>query len=141
MSEQDLEKIYKDIRKRVHKTYEKRKEYAIHATAFIVSMVVLWLFIFNPGNFGGRGFFEFIATLISGVWAIGFAVHSVDFLMTELRERAIKREIERTRLFNGVPKLKNNDMNAYVGMRLSEDGELLEFDYDESDESSRSAST
>ncbi|MEQ8675152.1 MAG: 2TM domain-containing protein [Aggregatilineales bacterium] len=126
MDDKNLEKIYKDIRKRVHEKYEKRKEFAIHATIFTFSMLFVWLVIFSPNDFGDSGIFEIFATAISCLWAIGFVAHGVDFGFTEMRENAIDREIERTRLFGEGGKLKNED----IGLRLREDGEFIDFDYD-----------
>jgi len=119
VSQQDIEQIYKDIRKRMHKKFEQRKEFGMHAVAYGFSMLFIWLILFSPGSIGGRGIFEFIATLFSGAWTLGILMHGIDFGVSELRERAITQEIERVRLFD---KRKNDD----IAYRLSDDGEILE---------------
>lgn len=130
MSDKELEKIYKDIRKRVHEKYEKRKEFAMHATIFGFSMFLLWFVLYSPSDFGDGNILKAILTIFSCLWAIGFVAHGVDFGFTEMRENAIDREIERTRLFGDMGKLKNED----VGMRLRDDGEFVGFDLQDDDE-------
>lgn len=105
---------YTEIRKRA----ERRLALRLSAILHIISIVVL-----SPG---------FYNTGIEYWWFFVFILHLFYWLYSELRERAVRREIEqeerRWMLRQGgdeIAKRKRDDAAVY---RLSDDGELVEID-------------
>lgn len=123
--------IYKDIRKRVKQKYDKRKEFAIHFAMFAIAMYGIW------GVLNLTGIFVGIGRIFSIVWGMGIIAHFLDFAFHELQEHAVQRELRRA----GILPLKKPkrriiteaDTNERY-MRLSDDGELIDFASDTYDD-------
>lgn len=112
------------IRRRVEKRFERRSEYLSHVVAFVLINGAAWLIF--PQIMGG---FTTICAGISGLWGIAFTIDTVQFILNELKERAIQQEIERERMARygvGIPEKAKNRL-----MRLTDDGEIMEFEEDE----------
>ena len=86
----------KEIRRRITKRYENRTQFFAHLAGFIVFNAVIW-FGLNPQGLGLA-----VMTIVTGGWALGMTIHFVNFIMTESRERAIEKAIERERQWRGV---------------------------------------
>lgn len=128
----EKERIYNDIRKRIRRKYENRKEFISHVAGYLFAMFFMWFIISSPYDFlNTHDLGTNIARIISGMWTIGILIHGVQFMMDEMRENAINRELERHEMFRG--KLKNEE-RAY---RLQDDGEIIADDYDDYDEAPR----
>lgn len=120
------EDIYNDIRKRIQKKYDARKEILTHLVAYSFVMFFLWVVIFSPMDLtSGNQFGHIIAKLLTGAWTLGILVHLTQFMLDEQRERAIDREL--AQYMPNAGKLKNED--AFY--RLSDDGEILADDYED----------
>lgn len=129
----DYEKIYDDIRARVSERFEMRTQFAGHLGAYLVVSLFVWgywIYPFNP-----QGTLETIGAVAMGLWTIGVVVHGVNWLLYEIRERVIQRELERAGLDYAPAKRKP----AERLVRLSEDGELLDLPPKEHPAESRSA--
>jgi hypothetical protein len=119
----DKEKTYYDeIRRRITKRYEARAQFYGHLVSFLIINVLLWTLLQPPQIGLGR-------TLLLGfssLWTVGLAIHAVNFLFSEMRERAIEKAIERERQFQGTPLQAKGKRKRDAIARLSADGELLE---------------
>lgn len=127
--------IYKDIRKRVKQKYDKRKEFAIHFAMFVIAMYGIW------GVLNLADIFVGVARIFSILWGMGIIAHFLDFAFHELQELAVQRELRRV----GILPLKKPKRRVMTEadtneryMRLSDDGELIDFaddiyDHDDSE--------
>lgn len=120
----DKEKTYYDeIRRRITKRYEARAQFYGHLVSFLIINVLLWTLLQPPQIGLGR-------TLLLGfssLWTVGLAIHAVNFLFSEMRERAIEKAIERERQFQGtIPPQQKSKRKRDAITRLSADGELME---------------
>jgi hypothetical protein len=125
------------IRRRVEKRHKERNDLRIHLVMFLMVNVLLWfIWLISGGGFAWPLFVTF-------GWGIGIVAHYLDYNYqygrpAERREQEIQRELERARragqLADHEPrKRKHEDLepvdDAYV--RLSDDGELVEWSGDE----------
>ena len=117
--------IYQEIKERVDRLYEARTQYLGHAIAFIVAMVAVWLYLLPEYDWSESFFF-----VISAGWLMGFGVHSVNILMFELRERALREELDRAGYYADRTHKTKRDERL---VRLGEDGELEDV-YQQADE-------
>ena len=125
----EAERIYKDIRKQVKNKYEKRREFAIHFAMFLMAMYGIWIVL------SLAGLFKDLAGIISVLWGMGLIAHFLDFLFHELQEREIQVELERAGIVPQSNKFKNTTPDdRYV--RLSDDGELVEIEALDPDDTS-----
>ena len=111
---------YREIRKRVERLYNARKEIFIHTAVFVVINVVMWYgWRFTPF---GQSFDVIWPLLITGGWGAGYIGHLIDYLMKQASEKAVQREIERERAWRDgtLDEKPKRDQRA----RLTEDGEL-----------------
>jgi hypothetical protein len=108
---------YDDIRQRITKRYENRTEFFGHLVGFLVINGLIW-----SGALGGWP----VLNCISAAWFLGLAMHFVNFVMAEARERAIERAIQEARTWTSSEKPKR-DPRVY----LTEDGELEEITDDD----------
>src|SRR5574342_579499 len=81
----------KEIRQRITRRYNNRSEFFGHLVAFLVFNAILWG-VLHPTDLGYT-----IASLFSGLWGLGLAIHFVQFVMKEAQENAIEKAIERER--------------------------------------------
>lgn len=115
LSEQ--EKAYRRIVKRVEKRFEVRTQFVGHVIAFIVAVFIGTQILPNV----------LFWRIVFAAWLMGVAVHGVNVLFFELRERAIDRALEQAGLVD-PGKLKNHDTQTARLVHLSEDGELQDVD-------------
>lgn len=101
----------KEIRNRITTRYNNRSEFFGHLIAFVVFNLLLW-FGLQP-----QDGWHTVATIFTALWGMGIAIHFVQFITTEARERAIEQAIERERQWRGV---HNDDRLS----RLTDDGEI-----------------
>lgn len=106
---------YAAIRKRA----ERRLALRLSAIMHIISIIALSPSLYNSPQWRGLEYY----------WFAVFALHIFYWLYSELRERAVRREIEREEQRwllrqDGIGKRKRDDA-AY---RLSDDGEMEEID-------------
>ena len=117
-----LKKIYKDIKKNIHKRYEARKSVAIHVVIFATVMVGVWG-VADAGQ--APTVIEISLQVMSFGWLIGLLAHGTDWLFDELRDRALMHDLESAGILSH--KVKRDETQA--AMRLSDDGELVEVDF------------
>ncbi len=112
---------YKAIRARINQRYGMRAGIVGHSIAFFAAMFLGWVIFYNWLD----GWIFFLALMMSAGWFVVFAIHAVVWLMFELKERAIDREIEKERelLYRYGVKRKNSASRYY---ELTDDGELAE---------------
>jgi hypothetical protein len=108
----DLEKIYKDIKKRVYARYNKRKEVVIHAASYFMLVIIgaplLGLYDINVHGWAWR--------VLGLLWTVGLIGHGIEVWFYEMSQRALDRELERLGLLN---KPKRDQL-----VQIGEDGEL-----------------
>jgi hypothetical protein len=128
LSPDEQQQLYKDIRKRVHERFEKRKEFFSHLAGYLFSMIGTWFFLLQMDTFSHENW-TVMATIITVFWSMGIVIHGTQYVFDELRERTIERELERAGIVPGS--LRDKAKREQFGhdekvMRLSEDGELEE---------------
>lgn len=107
--------IERQIRKKVEKRMEARKEYVTHALAFVMVNGFLWMIYLMtmPG--------EFLWPLIPMLgWGIGFFFHTLDYYYKygagrERQERIIQREMQRERelMYGASMTKRKNDEDLF----------------------------
>lgn len=119
MNDQDIN--YQAIRRRVEARYGMRIGFFAHAISFVVAMVLGWIIFYSWLT---AWIFD-LALISSAGWFVGITIHAVIWVMSELKERAIDREIEKERelLYRYGVKRKNSVGRYY---ELTDDGELAE---------------
>jgi uncharacterized membrane protein (DUF106 family) len=136
MSDQiDLEQIKKRVKKRV----DDRKDFYIHAGVYVIVNIVVWvvwlILMLFPGiidSIGSSIDVDFanllrlpIPVLLSAAWMIGLLIHGlVTFVDTSkwldnMQEREMQKEMERERLRLGLKEKPKRTV------RLGDDGELI----------------
>ncbi len=126
---------YDEIRRRVQKRVNKRKELYIHAGVYVVvniAVLILWL-VLRGGAFGlTAGDPEFaqiisapIPLLLAGAWMIGLATHAMVVffetgMLERMQDREMTREIEREK-----QRLYLSEKPKREALMLSDDGELV----------------
>lgn len=109
--------IYQEIRRRITKRYANRAEFFSHLISFVVVNLIVWSFL--GGQLRDWGLM-LPAQLCAGLWFMGLLIHASQFLMTEMRERAIEKAIERERDWKAaIPYREDVDIS-----HLTDDGEL-----------------
>ena len=128
LSPEERHTIYQDVRQRVHKRFERRKEFFSHLVGYVVSMIGFWLF-WNPVAFGDGGW-GIAAALATIGWTMGILIHLVQFSFDEWGERAIDAELERVGLaaYQKGKSKRTDDKEGEWLTRLGEDGELVEME-------------
>lgn len=111
---------YREIRRRVERLYNARKEIFIHTAVFVIINVLLWIVWRSTDLYTSISAMWLL--LITGGWGAGYIAHLIDYLMKEASERAVEREIERERAWRAgtLDEKPKRDQRA----RLTEDGEL-----------------
>lgn len=111
---------YREIRKRVERLYDARKDIFIHTAVFVIINLLMWaVWAFTDLKIH----FPMVwPLLVSGGWGAGYIAHLIDYLMKEAKEKAVQREIERERAWRAgtLDEKPKRDQRA----RLTEDGEL-----------------
>ncbi len=112
----------KEIRKRITRRYDNRKEFFGHLAAFLAFNGLMWGY-FHPTDAGYT-----IAIIITGLWGMGILIHAVQYITTEASERAIEKAIERERQYRAgyyvpEPEMKRKRQRL---SDLADDGELIE---------------
>ncbi|MBC7870798.1 MAG: hypothetical protein H7Y09_08155 [Chitinophagaceae bacterium] len=129
MPPEDARALYDEIRKHIEDRFEMRTQFFGNFASFLFAMFMLWFIFLEPtsASFRNNG----LGALISVGWAIGIMVHFVNWIFGEMRENAISREMERAGL-RAIPRPSSEKAKrAERLVRLSEDGELEEFDAEE----------
>jgi hypothetical protein len=133
-SVEELRHIYDDIRVRVNSRYASRANFAGHLVAFLATAAITVTFAvlgIVPG------FFTWLAPFFLAAWFIGISIHAVNWLLTELRERAIQKELERagigyyTRMLYERGMLEKQKRDGERLVRLTDDGEIVDLYEDE----------
>jgi hypothetical protein len=117
---------FDEIRKRIEKRYDQRAEMLSHTIAFVVVNGFVWgaWLLTDPL----ARMTAVIPAALTILWFVGFAIHGVQYLTAEARERAIEQALERERewYYQGEHKAKRDRLT-----RLTDDGELVEVVEDE----------
>jgi uncharacterized membrane protein len=106
---------YKQIRRTITNRYENRGQFFGHLVAFLVLNAILYGLMPFPVSS--------LTFLCSGLWFMGLAIHGVQFILTEMRERAIEQAIRQV--------AAQPDLYPQRLVRLTEDGELEAYAEDE----------
>jgi hypothetical protein len=116
---------YDEIRKRVEKRFKRRTSFITDAGMMLLTGTVLSFLWLNTDPTARVS--PVIMLILVGGLTLAFFDKLVNYVMGELQDRAIQREIEREREYQlGVSeKAKRDDARA---LRLSDDGELIEFE-------------
>ena len=133
-----------DIRKRIEKRFKARQELRIHAAAFVLTNVCLWIFwlLITPSGITAAPNGIVTTTPVMGFpwplfvtagWGIGIVAHILNYYSkygggAERREEAIQREIERYHERVGTYEKPKNDQRG--NLEINDDGEI-EDSYDD----------
>ena len=124
---EELRYIYDDIRVRVSARYATRAAFAGHLAAFIATTAVIMFF---ASSYILPGFFSQLALFGLAAWFIGISIHAMNWLLCELRERAIQKELERLGVGyyerNFWEKHKRDRGQPERLVRLTDDGEIVD---------------
>ena len=124
-NDEDFDLIYNDIKRRVDKLFAARTQYFGHLIAFLAAMLFAWGFViwFSSVPFS-------LLMLITCIWGMGIGIHTVNWIMFEMREKVLRSELEKAGYYDReTAKLKRDRM-----VQLSDDGEIIDFYGDEYDE-------
>ncbi len=109
--------IYHEIRRRITKRYANRAEFFSHLVSFVVVNLAIWSLLTNQLR---EWALLLPVQICAGLWLMGLLVHATQFLLVEMRERAIEKAIERERDWRtAMPYTPERDLS-----HLAEDGEL-----------------
>ena len=127
-SSEDMRMIYEDVRARINARYALRTTYAGHLVAFLVTTMIIFLF----ARWGALpGFLENLILYGIAAWFIGICIHTVNWLLTELRERSLQRELERFGFASYdrylLGKQKRGNLHQERLVRLTDDGEITDY--------------
>lgn len=130
----EIDHIYNRIEKQIQKRFDTRAEYYSHLTAFVVAvLVVLWLNSqsWMPGWGASLAIFSILC------WGIGMAVHTIQYIFSEMKHRAIHQEMARSGIHDALHSYKSKREERLV--RLNDEGELVDIDpfEDEDDEAAQ----
>ncbi len=117
----DDPEIYRDIRRRIEQRYNNRIAFFSHLTAFLLVNLLGW-FLYMAYQPSG----DLLLTLLllgSGGWLVGMAIHTIIYVLSEARDRAIEAAFTRAR---GEPDSPAEKPKRGRRARLAEDGELLD---------------
>lgn len=121
---------YEEIRRRIERRYNARKEILIHTVVFVIINFLIWA----AWRFTGLQMSISLVwpLLITGGWGAGYIAHLIDYLMKGASERAIEKAVERERAWRDgtLDEKPKRDQRA----RLSADGELELVRYDDYDD-------
>jgi hypothetical protein len=128
-SEMDELQLYEAIRKNIEKRFEFRTQFFGNLVSFMIFVFLVWVIWLGPSMYAFRTYW--FAALITGAWAIGVFTHFINWVFFELRENAIRREMDRFGLRPVLPqieaeKAKRESVQRERLVRLTEDGELEE---------------
>ena len=118
---------YEAIRKRMTERYRSRAEFYGHLIAFVIINLFAWAVIPSTLSEGLRATILTFLALISVGWFVGVAIHAINFILVEMRERAIDREIERERRWLAGEDMDEKPKRHRRLERMTDDeGELLD---------------
>lgn len=125
-----------EIRRRVEKRIKQRNDFYIHFAVYIAANLLMWMIWALTRDSSETIGFPWPLIVMFG-WGIGLVSHALTVYFNsasrvEARERTIQREIERERqriAGDGTYEKPKRDRHV----RLSEDGELIDDDVDESE--------
>jgi hypothetical protein len=131
MPPDESRRLYESIRKSVEKRYEMRTSFFGSLAGFVIVNLLFWGLWVGP-DAGWQVFrVHWMGSLITAGWAIGLTIHCINWVFTEMRENAIRQEMERFGL-SYVPYAhdahESEGEKAKRLVRLTEDGELEEVD-------------
>lgn len=121
----DIRTIYNDIRQRVKKRYDKRKEFFGHFVSFLLVNGFLWTVLLPIQDFGD-GFWGVFGAVVTVGWTVGLFVHMLDWVSEEMVDRAVEQEMERAG-FHSIYQYEKAKRDERL-VRLSDDGELVDYD-------------
>lgn len=119
----EIDRIYDRIEKQMRQRFDTRAEYFSHMAAFVVAIVAgMWMYgqSWMPGWGGSLIIFVLLC------WFIGVAVHTIQYIFSEMKNRAIARELERSGVSNALHDYKFKREERLV--RLDDEGELVDID-------------
>jgi hypothetical protein len=119
MSKQKPDRLT-ELQNSIKRRYANRAEFLGHLAAFVVLVGGFWLWARPLPGESAYGLIAFITLS----WLSGLAVHFVNYVSTEGRERTLQATIERYLDLYGA----DDGYDRLV--RLSEDGELVEADWE-----------
>lgn len=129
----DTEQAYAAVIKTVRARWRRRLVVIAH-TLFFVAMIPFWShtsWYYDSSGSYIETISPGIPTSVQALWAALLAFHFIWALFAELRDRAIRREIERERKWRLLEQLEEADPYARERiLRLADtpDGELIDFD-------------
>lgn len=128
-SAEETYEIYEDIKKRINDRFEVRTQLAGNLAGFVGASVVL-LFLDNGSVL--PSWLDSLLPYIMGLWLIGLFVHFANWLLSELRERALRNEIERSGIGLYQRRLaekrkREAEESGERLVRLTDDGEIVDF--------------
>jgi hypothetical protein len=117
---------YEAIRKRMTERYRSRAEFYGHLIAFLIINGFAWAVI--PGTLyeSSRSTILTLMALTSVGWFVGMAIHAINFILVEMREHAIDREIERERRWLAGEATGEKPKRSRLERLTDDDGELLD---------------
>jgi hypothetical protein len=139
LSPEEIEAIYKDIKRRVEQRYNKRGEFFTHLGAYLAFVFLVWFVWLGPTQFG-HGVLGIVMALGTIGWSIGMLAHGIQWLFFELQERALQRELDRAGLAGVYQRVRTKPKRDERLVRLSDDGELEEITLDDEGSPRRSSS-
>lgn len=129
---EDMHYIYDDVKTRVRQRFRNRASY--------FESLAIWLVICVAGGLAFGAYDQTVFRIIGLLWTARMLVRTADFVLDELREKALDRELRQFGLPSRTEleseKAKRADMVGTRLVRLSDDGELIDFT-DESDPSAQ----
>lgn len=134
----DLNAIYQDVKERVEKRFQWRAELGGHIIGYIGFLFVGTLFFSENSGIRSTEVYPIIAL----IWLGGLMIHVMNVMMFELRERALQRELENAGIYPGMIQREKAKHNTQFGgnerlVRLTEDGELVDVNQYENEDSPR----
>ncbi len=119
----EIDRIYQRIEKQMRQRFDCRAEYFSHMAAFVVAILAgLWLNAQSWMPSWGSS----LVIIIILLWGIGVAVHSIQYVFSEMKNRAIARELERSGISDALHAYKYKREERLV--RLDDEGELVDID-------------
>ncbi len=128
------EEQYHGTYQKVYKRFDTRSDFATHLAAFVPLNVLAWLLWIGGVTIGLGGW----PLIFTGLWGLGLAIHGIQVFYTA-SEGLLRREIEREMAqYSDDVKLKRKRKNVEERVvSLSDDGELVEMELDESERQER----
>lgn len=124
----DQYKIFKAMERRIKERFSRRVEFLSHFIAFVLIMPAIWVVIktWMPA----LAFWDIALIAITAGWTVGLLIHFVQVVAKELEDRAVASEMERLGLLQ-YEKFKRDGTVPERLVRLTDDGEIVELEYED----------